>query len=154
MTLSSVKPNVLGIRVVRTAQDLFDGTTTSIFIVSGGVVSINYLAIEVVDAALDATTDNVRLTGNPTTGTSRDMCANLDVASDEQGTIYTMTGTIANALVGTDAGAIAAMVNPILVSIGTIDLTSSGDSNNGNTALQKVTLFYEPIDEGALVVAA
>ena len=121
---------------------------------SGGLVSINYLAIEVTDAALDATIDNVKLTGNPATGTSRDMCANLDVATDEQGTIYTMTGTITDALVGTDAGAVAAMEKPIIVSPGTIDLTSSADSNNGNSALQKVTLFFEPIDEGAIVVAA
>lgn len=153
MTLSLLKGSILGKRVERTAQDLFDGTTTSIFTISGGRVNITVLMIEVIDAALDATADNVKIQGNPTTGTTVDLCANLDVASDEQGTLYSITGTLADALQGISAGGVASMSKMITVNEGTIDLVSSGDSNNGNSALQSVELWYEPIDSGATVVA-
>ena len=90
---------------------------------------------------------------NPTTGTTVDLCANLDVASDEQGTLYSITGTLTDALQGTTAGAVASMSKMVTVNEGTIDLVSSGDSNDGNSALQSVELWYEPIDSGASVVA-
>jgi hypothetical protein len=141
----------LGTVVRKTTADLFDGTTTSIFTVSGKVY-ITALIITVDAAALDATADNVKWTANPTTGTSVDLCANLDVANDEQGTIYSITGTLTDALVGTTAGAVAGQAQLVVVNSGTIDLVSSGDSNDGNGATQSVFLAYEPIDAGSSVV--
>jgi len=38
------------------------------------------------------------------------------------------------------------------VTSGTIDLSTTGDSNNTNSALQQVTLFFDPVDPGATVV--
>ena len=140
-------------RTFRTAQDLFDGTTTSIFTITG-LVEITSLVIHTTVGALDATTDNVKITANPTTGSSVDICANLDVASDEQGTIYSITGTLSDALVGTTAGAVAGMAKGVVVNTGTLDLTSSGDSNDSNSALQSVSLLWTPITEGATVVVA
>ena len=151
MTLSTTSGDSLGIQVSKQAADLFDGTTTNIFTVSGDVW-ITGLSIKVEDAALDATADAVKWTANPTTGSSVDLCATLDVASDEQGTIYSITGILTDALVGTTAGAVAGMTQIVRVSAGSIDLVSAGDSNNGNTALQTVDLWYLPIDGGATVV--
>lgn len=150
-TTSLVKGSGLGEIVRKLAADLFDGTTTDIFTVSGGRVQITSLMITVEDAALDATADNVKWVANPTTGTSVDLCAVLDVASLEQGTLFSITGTLADALVGTSAGAVGAMTGMVIVNTGSIDLSSSGDSNDGNSALQSVVLTYVPLDEGARV---
>lgn len=149
LTLSPIFPQ----RLTRSAQDLFDGTTTSIFTVTG-LVAINSLTILVSAGANDATADNVKITANPTAGTSVDICANLDVVNDEEGTIYSITGVLSDALVGTTAGAVAGMTRPVVVNTGTLDLVSSGDSNNSNSALQSVTILFTPITENATVVAA
>lgn len=154
MTISRLAGNFIGKQISRTARDLFDGSTTISFTVSGGRVWITGLVIEVVDAALDATADAVKWTANPTTGSSVDLCATLDVASDQQGTLYSITGILTDALVGTTAGAVGGMVQMVQINEGTIDLVSGGDSNNGNSALQSVDLWYVPIDPGATVVTA
>ena len=151
MTLSNTSGDGLGVRVSKPAADLFDGTTTNIFTVSGDVW-ITGLSIKVEDAALDATANAVKWTANPTTGSSVDLCATLDVASDEQGTIYSITGILTDAMVGTTAGAVAGMAQIVRVSAGSIDLVSAGDSNDSNTALQTVDLWYLPIDDGATIV--
>ncbi len=152
-TLSLLKGSGLG-KIVRKAKaDLFDGSTTSIFTVTGKVY-ITALLIEVEDGALDGTADAVKWTANPTTGSSVDLCATLDVVSDEEGTIYSITGTLTDALVGTTAGGVSGQAQLVAVNSGTIDLVSGGDSNNGNSALQSVFLAYEPIDAGAKVVLA
>ena len=153
MTLSKTSGDGLGVKVSRPKADLFDGTTTSSFTVSGDVW-ITGLSIKVEDAALDATANAVKWTANPTIGSSVDMCATLDVVSDEEGTIYSITGILTDALVGTTAGAVGGQVQMVRVSAGTIDLVSGGDSNDGNSALQSVDLWYIPIDDGATVVAA
>ena len=152
MTISRLAGNVIGTPVSRTAQDLYDGSTTNAFTVSGGRVWLTGLVVEVVDAALDGTADAVKWTANPTTGSSVDLCATLDVVSDEQGTLYSITGVLTDALVGTTAGAVGGMVQMVQINEGTIDLVSAGDSNDGNTALQTVDLWYIPIDAGATVV--
>lgn len=143
----------LGTILRKATADLFDGSTTSIFTVSGKIY-VTALIITVDAAALDGTTDNVKWTANPTTGSSVDLCATLDVVSDERGTMYSITGTLTDALVGTTAGAVAGQAQLVVVNTGTIDLVSSGDSNNGNSATQSVFLAYEPIDAGSSVVLA
>ena len=151
MTISLVRGSGLGIEVQKASADYFDGTTTSVFTVTGKCY-ISALIIEVEDAALDATADDVKWTANPTVGSSVDLCAVLDVASDEQGTLYSITGTLTDALSGTTAGAVGGQSGLVLVNTGTIDLVSSGDSNDGNGATQSIFLAYEPIDQGATIV--
>ena len=153
-TLSLRDSSAIGIKVVRPAADLFDGTTTSIFTVSGGNIRLTGLLIEVSAGALDATANNVKITSNPPTGTSFDLCAVLDVASNEEGSLYGITGTFTDALITGLAGGTVDILLPLTIPPGTIDLASSGDSNNGNSALQEVTIFYKPIGDGATVVAA
>jgi len=150
MTISMVIGSGLGKTVHKANGDYFDGTTTSVFTVSGKCL-VTALVIEVEEAALDAIADNIKWTANPTTGSSVDMCAVLDVASDEEGTLYSMTGVLTDALVGVTAGAVAGQTTPILVNTGTIDLVSSGDSNNGNSSTQSIFLAYEPIDQGTSI---
>jgi hypothetical protein len=148
----------LGKRVQRAAADIFDGTTTSLFTVGGGRVLITALTMQNSVAACDATANNVKLVANPTTGTSTDMCAVLDVASDEINTLYGITGTPADALVQSGAANSGMVPNQAIsqvIDVGTIDLSSSGDSGSGGTDVQtSVDLWYIPLDDGATVVTA
>ena len=143
----------LGIHLQRPAADLFDGTTTSVFTVTGGRVFIMALSMETSVGAADGA-NAVKFVGNPTVGTSIDLCATLDVDTDEIGTVYSITGTLSDALDGTVAGGVASMAKPIIVNEGTIDISSGGDSNNTNSALQTVDLFYIPLDQNASVAVA
>jgi hypothetical protein len=63
--------------------------------------------------------------------------------------LYTITGTLANAMIATTSGAVAAQVLPILVTAGTIDLKASAN----DTGQTKWVLHYIPIDPGATVSA-
>jgi len=144
---------VLGTVVPRTAADIFDGTTTSIFTIAGGLVAITSITLLVEAAAVDATNSNVKLSANPTTGTTVDICANLDVISDEEGTVYSITGTLSDALAGTAAGAVAAQAKPVIAQTGTIDLVSSADAGTGGATVSCVCC-YIPLTAGATVVAA
>jgi len=153
-SISEESVSILGTVVNRAKADIFDGTTTTLFNVIGGKCAITGLVAEVKDGALGAIANNVKFVANPTTGTSVDMCAVLDTTGDEEGTVYSITGTLASALVGTTAGAVAYMSNPIIVNTGSIDLSSSGDNGTTNSATVQVTLFYSPIDSGASISAA
>ena len=109
-------------------------------------------------AACDATANAVKLIANPTTGTSSDMCATLDVADDEQNTLYGITGTPADALVQSGAANSGMVPNQAvaqIIDVGTIDLSSGGDSGAAGTDAQhSVDLWYFPLDDGATVVTA
>jgi len=149
----------LGTQVSRAAADIFDGTTTSLFTVAGGRVLISHLSIQNSVAAADATANAVKFVMNPTTGTSTDLCATLDVADDEINTMYTITGTLGDALIQSGAansGAVGAgMASQVIVDVGTIDLSSAGDSGAGGSDVQtSVELWYFPLDDGATVVTA
>lgn len=142
-----------GLRVQRAAADIFDGTSTSLFTVSGGRVAVTTLTMEVSGAAVDATASATKFVANPTTGTSVDMCATLDVTGDELGSLYSITGVLATALAGGVAGAVADMISPVVVNAGTIDLSSAADAGTGG-ALVSVDIWYIALDDGATVVTA
>lgn len=140
----------LGKKVTVAAADVFDGTTTALFTVATGRVLITHLEGEVVGAAVDATVSNTKFVSNPTTGTDADLCAVLDIQSDEIGTLYTITGTFSDAMLGANAGGSPGMAKPIVVPEGTIDLSSSADAGTGG-ATGKFELWYIPLDDGATV---
>ncbi|HEB27564.1 MAG TPA: hypothetical protein ENI05_07280 [Porticoccus sp.] len=154
MSWSGRGGSIRGTRKFRAAADIFDGSTTSIWTVENGICLLTGLLIENLVGALDGTANAVKWTANPTVGSSVDLCATLDVVNDELGTMYEITGILTDALVGTTAGAVGALIQPVNVNVGTIDLVSAGDSNNTNSALQAVTIYYEPVDPGARIVVA
>lgn len=151
----SISPNAhLGAKVSRTPADIFDGTTTALFTVSGGRVLITHIELEVSGAAVDNTTSNTKLTMNPTVGTDRDICANLDVDSDELGSVYSITGVASDALQGGSGGGTVGMTNKgVVAPEGTIDLVSAADAGTGG-ALVGAEVWYIPLDAGASIAAA
>ena len=141
---------ILGVPVTKATATLPAGTAGALFTVAGGRVLVTSIVGEVT-TVIQTQANNTKLTANPTTGSSVDMCAVLDITADEVGCLYGITGTPADALVGTDAGLTIGMGNKgIVVNAGTIDLDCAA-TNSGSV---KWTLHYVPIDSGATVVSS
>jgi len=140
---------LFGLKVQRATAALPQTAAAAIFNVVGGRVAITQIVGEVTTIIQNQAT-NAKLTANPTVGTSVDICANLNIQADEVGCLYGITGTVADALVGTNAGALAGQAKPIIVNDGSIDLETSASS----TGAVKWAVYYVPIDDGAIVTAA
>lgn len=135
-------------RVNRATAALPAGTAEAIFTVTGRV---KVLSIQgEVTTQIQNQLNNTKLTANPAVGASVDLCAVLDIANDAVGTNYTITGTLADALVETTSGAGAYQAASVFVTAGTIDL----DCSAANTGSIKWTIVYEAIDSGATITAA
>jgi len=138
------------IRVHRAGASLPATTAGAIFTVRGGRVLIKLLIGEVT-TVIQSQACNLKVTANPTVGTSVDLSSNLDINADEVGCLY-LSELDGTALVGADAG--AAMSGPgtpaAVVNVGTIDIETAAT----NTGAIKWTIFYLPLDPGANVIAA
>jgi hypothetical protein len=78
------------------------------------------------------------------------LCAAVDIDADAVGTMYHITGTLADAMIATTSGAFPSQVTPIIVAAGTIDVKTSASK----TGATKWVLYYLPLTSGASVTAA
>ena len=138
-----------GIRVDRATATLPQTTASAIFTVSGGKCLVLGIVGEVT-TVIQTQANDTKLVANPTTGTSSDLCAVLDISADEVGCLYGITGTVANAMVGANAGYTTWPAAPIVVNEGTIDLNCAA-SNTGSVAW---SIWYVPLEDGAAITAA
>src|SRR3990172_13372609 len=113
-----------GIHVSRATATLPQSTAAAIFNITGGRVKITNVVGEVT-TLIQTQLNNTKLVANPTVGTSVDMCAVLDITADEVGCLYGMTGTPADALIGTNAGLTPGMLKTLILNTGSIDLSCS-----------------------------
>jgi len=144
-----LRATMLGARVDRAAATLPQTAAGALFNIVGGRVLMTAIVGEVT-VAIQNQANNTKLTANPTTGTSVDICAVLSIANDEVGCLYGITGTFATAMVGANAGATVTPTTPVVLPVGTLDL----DCAASNTGSVKWSLFYVPLDPGAYVTAA
>ncbi len=79
-----------------------------------------------------------------------DICADVNIQADAVGTIYTITGTLANAMVATTSGAVQHQPNKVVITAGTLDLRTDANA----TGQTKWVLEYVPVDPGARITAA
>ena len=147
--LAGLRKSILGARAERADAALPQTTAEALFTITGGKVLITGIVGEV-GTVIETQVNNTKLTANPTVGSSVDICAVLSITADEAGTLYSITGTLTDALVGTTAGAVAAQAKGVIVNAGTLDLDCAA-SNTGTIAW---TIFYVPIDDGAAIEAA
>jgi len=103
-----------------------------------------------VTTVIQTQANNTKLVANPTAGTSVDLCAVLNISADEVGCLYGVTGTVGDALIGVNAGYAPLPARPLVVAAGTIDL----DCAASNTGSVKWSIWYAPLDDGAVVTAA
>jgi len=134
--------------VERAASTLPQTAQTAYFTVTGRVL-VTQIVGEVT-TEMEAQNNAAKLIANPTVGADVDMCAAVETTGDVVGTIYNITGTLANAMVATTSGAVIAQANSIMVAAGTIDLDCAA-SNTGGT---KWTVHYIPLDAGSTIAAA
>jgi hypothetical protein len=153
-TGTAIREAHLGIKVARAAADIIDGTQTPIFTVAGGQILLTCIRMKISGAALDAGANNTNFEINPTVGADMHVCADLDIVAAAEGAIFSATGNITDAMTGPVAGGGAmAMVRPIIVPVGTIDIHSNADAGTGG-GLAAVDLWYIPLDDGAYVETA
>ena len=124
--------------------------TNPIFTVSGGRIVVTQIVGEITIIMQNIVT-LLRLQADPTTGTTRDICANLDVDLYAAGDLLGITGVTADAMIPPlTGGVIEAQTMGVIVQEGVIDLVAGA----GNTGSVKWTLKYIPLDDGATVAPA
>ena len=144
----SLRKLLFGIKVERPTATLPQTAAAPIFNILGGRVAITGIVGEV--TTLLGAVGNMNLESNPTTGTTAALCAVVAAGAFEAGTLLSIDGTIATAMLGVNAGGTAIQSKPVVLPVGTLDLRLSASS----TGSVKWTLFYVPIDDGAYVTAA
>lgn len=133
------------IRLAKATGTLPQSAAVAKFTVTGRVLIVDIIGE--VTTAIGAGANNMKLIVNPTVGADVDLCAVLDIDGDAVGTMYHITGTLADALIATTSGAFESQSQVVEVSAGTIDISCSASK----TGSVKWTLFYIPIDSGAKV---
>lgn len=136
----------VGFTVERATALLPQTTATEYFTIAGGRVLA--LFVGEVTVLIETATTATKLVHSPSTGTDMDMCATLDITADEVGTLYTLTGTAGDAMIG--GGQSGPIGQGIILSEGTVDL----DCGAGSDGQTKWTCYYIPLDDGATVTAA
>ena len=124
-------------------------TGAAIFTIATGRVLLMNIVGEVT-TVIQTQADATKLVHNPTdTGTSTDLCGTLDITADAVGTMYSITGTLADAL--TEGLNLSLMqVKPIVLKPGAIELNCAAT----NTGSIKWDMWYIPLEAGAKVTAA
>jgi len=124
--------------------------TVNLFTVSGGRILVTQILGQFTIAAAAAAT-NIFLQADPTAGTTRGMCAPLNVISYAIGDLLGITGVNTDAMLPPAmSGVIEGQTFGVIVKEGTIDLVC----DLINVGSIRWTLKWVPIDEGAAVVAA
>lgn len=143
------------IHVARPATALPATTTDILFRVYGGRV-VMYLLVGQVTTIIQAQACNIRVSGkaldvtSTAVGTAVDVCANVDGNAKEVGSMYVPLGSGA-AAIWSNAGAALGTLgrNPVILPQGEVYITTSAT----NTGAMKWDIWYQPLDEGAYVVA-
>jgi hypothetical protein len=140
-----------GITVDRATDTLPATTDEALFRITGGRILLVDLVGEVT-TVIQTQANNTKLKFNPTaTGADVDLCAVLDITADAVGTLYSLTGTVGDAMTSRLLCLSAAdlLARPIVLSEGDIELDCAA-TNTGSVAWSAV---YVPLDSGAELAA-
>ena len=136
-------------RTERTADSLPQTTQEPLFTITGGRIFV-YAIIGEVTTAIQNQANNTQLVFNHATASDVDLCADLNIANDAVGELYSITGTFTDAMVSGFALPATILPHPLILSEGSIDL----DCAASNTGAVAWTLFWAPLDDGTYVAAA
>jgi hypothetical protein len=143
-----------GQKVDRATATLPQTTAGSLFTVTGGRVVVTSILGEVT-TAIQNQANNTKLQSVPTTGSTVDLCAVVDIAALEVGGFLSLTPDLdatpfSVALQKQNAGAISLPVTGLIIPIGAIKLNCAAS----NTGSVKWSVTYVPFDNGAYITAA
>lgn len=145
--------NVSGVIVKRDAATVpaSGAGQDPIFTVSGGQILLTGLIGEVT-TVIGGTTPSLGITFNPTaTGASTNICADTAITDDPVGTLWSITGTVADSIQTGLLLVNGLLQDPLVLSEGDIEIdTTAADT----TGAAQWTLLYVPIDPGSAVAAA
>ena len=136
-----------GAKVERATANMTTGL--ALFNILGGRVQLNLIVGEVT-TVIGTGASAAKLTADPTTGGTTDLCGTFDVNAAEAGTLFTIEGLAASAMQAGKSGSVPAQNCPVILAVGQI-LWVMAAALAGEI---KWTLFYIPIDDGAYVTAA
>lgn len=139
---------VLGTRVDRASATLPASTSTEYFHVYGGRCAVTLLLGEVT-TVIQTQACNASWESNPTTGTTNAMCAVLNITAHEAGALLSITGTVGDAMIAGQSGAVKGQLAPVIVAVGGLEFKTSAT----NTGATKWSLWYVPLDDGAYIAA-
>ena len=141
------------IRVERATAALPQTASAALFTVSGGHILIHQI-IGFVTTIVGAVANATKLKVNPAgAGATTDICATVEWNAAAVNSIFTITGTFANAMVKTINLPIAGVqATPIICPPGTIELDCAG--SDGGTGRVKWEIVYWPLEDGATVDVA
>lgn len=133
---------------LRASATLPATTSTAYFTVTGKIRLVDIIGE--VTTVVQAQANAIKLIATPTVGAAVDLCATVESNAAAVGSIFTITGTLASAMVKTVSGAGVAQAAPLVIAAGTINLSTAAT----NTGATKWLVRYVPIDPGAAVFAA
>jgi len=139
----------LGFRVDRAAETLPQGADGSLFTISGGRV-LMLLILGEVTVAIANTANASLIKLNPTLGADQDLCAALDIDNDALGTIYTISGTVGDALRDDVRIGLGMGFQGMILSEGIVELECAG-SIAGEI---QWSMWWLPLDSGANVATS
>lgn len=139
---------LLGNRTKRPTANLPQTAQAALFTVSGGEVLVTQVYGKVT-TVIQTQADSIKLIANPTVGTDVDLCAALNISAKAVNTLLSITGVVADAMIGAGLSQ-RGMSVPLIVPAGTIDL----DATASNTGQIEWTIFWVPLTPDATVVAA
>jgi hypothetical protein len=126
------------------------GEAGDLFTVSAPVKVLEIIGV--ITTNIGASSTPVKLLVDPTEpATNTDLCALLDLASKAAGTVLTITGTFANAMVGNTNGVKAGQTTPFICPTGKIEYYNDDDAETG---VIDWCIRYQPLTPGAVVTAA
>ncbi|MDD4986715.1 MAG: hypothetical protein PHQ43_13220 [Dehalococcoidales bacterium] len=124
--------------------------TTHLFNIVGGRVLMTQIVDEIT-IVMQGIATTLRLSSDPTLGTTRNICQDLDVNAYAVNDLLGITGINTDAMLPpATGGSIEGQTVPVVLKAGTLDLIA-GAANTGSV---RWTLKYIPIDAGAVVQAA
>lgn len=139
-----------GIRVDRATDTLPQTADEALFTITTGRILLVGLVGEVT-TVIEAQANNTKLKFNPTaTGADQDLCAVLNITGDAVGELYTISGTVSDAMRSDLLIGNPMLSNPLVLSEGAIEL----DCAASNTGSVSWSIIYVPWDTDAEVVAA
>lgn len=139
----------LGPSVSKAAANLPASTANAeLFAITGGRILLTAIVGEVT-TVIQTQACNLKITFNPTVaGNAVDLCADLNISAFAVGTLLSITGTVADAMVS--GLAVRSMTTPLILQPGGIEI----DTSATNTGQVKWKMWYMPLDAGVAVAAA
>lgn len=146
-----VRTNAPSLAVTGTVA-LTGGSVANIFTISGGPVLVEALFAEVT-TAVSADACDTKLVMDPTNGADTDICVALDITGAAQYSFFYLDGTIGNAMVnavpGTALPLAVGMDVPLVLPIGTVDLSLANSDPDTGACIWYMR--YRPLKNGASV---